>query len=1067
MTSNKPSRPGALTSWLEDRRRGRIVSFVLIPLLLILALLLPPISIVERVLDMGTARVGAAGGTIADPDGTQVIFAPGSVQQPFRATLSSMPRVTFLEGSGGKELLAAAKAIPSQFVAKSPFYQLKVRGVAPERSVWVLPIPNDSEPYETLDVYTWESATQSWQWLPRTIIREDDQVEARVDAVPQSMLIVQTNPMPALVSADLSLASALPGDGRGAVGQTHPTGLFLTGNGGISGALDVNFDRLAATSAVVPLVRNYEGPIVRTDLLANMLVDSNQRNAHVTALVNLAVGNLYKGVEIDYRGLDTNLRGEFNQFVKELADKLHAQGKTLGVRVETPTQVAEDRWEAGPYDWQTLGMLADTITIPAPVDPRAYAPGGAFDALLNYAVGQVNRFKLQIAFNGRSVEQAGSYFLLKSYSDALLPLIGRIQADQSVVEPGKPLNLALASTRPNSGLVYDPNIGVYVYRYQDDQGNARTIWLENAASLNHKLGLLKRYNLQGFALENLPADGVDADLWPLLRDYQQGQTRAINSNFTVQWTVKSAGGQQVSQVRPLSDSKVVLAAPMDPGALQVEAAIVDRGQVLRRERASDIAVATYTPVPTPTPVFTPTPTPSPTPGFAEFTITGGTINVRSGPGTAYPKIGEARDGATYRVTGKNEAGDWLQFDYDDQKGWVSAAFAQVSGPAQAVAVVQVAPPPTPRPQAAAAPPSAGGGPSYPPAGGYFGYGVQAQVYGGADLGFVINGTRGMGFDWVKFQVPWKDFEGSKGAYGWGGMDQIVNTLAGGGMKILASIVKAPNWARPANTDLSVEGPPANLQDFADFVAAYAARYKGKVQAIEVWNEQNLWYEWGHEPLDPGRYVDMLCRSYRAIKAADPGMVVVAGALTPTGVNDGSIAIDDVAYLQRMYAAGAKNCLDAVGAHPSGYNNPPDAKMGYSDPSAPSFKNHPSFFFRDTMERYRETMVANGDTGKRIWPTEFGWAAEPNPVPGYEYAPRQHPGRAGPIPGARLSDGEVVGLGWPDVPLESKLRHHQSGHRVGGFRDCQPSRLWRAPSHAEIGPCATTNSRLRSPWLSRS
>jgi hypothetical protein len=158
-----------------------------------------------------------------------------------------------------------------------------------------------------------------------------------------------------------------------------------------------------------------------------------------------------------------------------------------------------------------------------------------------------------------------------------------------------------------------------------------------------------------------------------------------------------------------------------------------------------------------------------------------------------------------------------------------------------------------------------------------------------------------------------------------------------------------------------------------------------VQAIEVWNEQNLWYEWGHEPLDPGRYVDLLCRAYSAIKAADPSMTVVSGALTPTGLNDGSTAIDDLTYLQRMYAAGAKRCFDAVGAHPSGYNNPPDAKFGYSNPAEPRFKNHPSFFFRDTMERYRAVMVANGDSGKRIWPTEFGWAATPNPVGGYEYA----------------------------------------------------------------------------------
>ncbi|MGQ9841001.1 MAG: SH3 domain-containing protein [Anaerolineae bacterium] len=981
------SRPSRLERWLEGKTSSRIIDFGVIPLLLILALLLPPISVPERVANLGTTRIGEAGGVIADPDGTQVIFLPGAAARPFRTTLASVPRVEFLAGSAGTELAEAARAIPSRLVAKSPFYYLKLRGEPPSQSTWVVPIPNDSEPYETLDIYTWDAVARRWQWLPHTIIMEDDQIESRTNALPLSVMVFQTNPEPAVASADLALAGRLPAEARSALAEIHPTGLFLGSNGGLDGALDATFDQAGGVYAVMPVIRNYDGPIVRTDLLANMLVDTGQRAAHVDALVSLVVGNLYAGVDIDYRGLDKNLRGEFNQFVKELADKLHAQGKSLGVRVEPPTQVAEDRWDTGPYDWQTLGMIADKVKIPAPVDPRAYIPGGQFDALLRYAVGQVDRTRLQIVFSGRSVEQAGNYLLQKSYDDALQPLIGRVAADQTVVEPGKPLNLALVSSRPTSGLVYDPNIGTYVYRYQDDQGNARTVWLENAASLSHKLEILKRYNLQGFTVENLPADGADADLWPLIRDFQQGRVRPFQSEFLVEYTIKTSDGQAVSQVRPLGDPRIVLAAPNEAVTLQIEAAIKDRGQLVAQAQPGPaVAVATYTPVPTPTPQFTPTPTPSPTPEFAELTARAN-ANVRSGPGTDYPQIGQLRAGATYRITGRDEGGNWWQFSYDGREGWVFGDLVTVSGNAQAIAIVQAAPPPTPAP-----PPARGGSapaanPSFPAAGGRYGfdYGVQAQVYGGADLGFVVNATRGMGFNWVKFQVPWKDFEGSKGAYGWGGMDYIVDTLSGGGLKILASIVKSPNWARPGNTDLSVEGPPANNQDYADFVAAYAARYKGRVQAIEVWNEQNLWYEWGNEPLDVGRYVDLLCRAYRAIKAADPNMIVVAGALTPTGVNDGRIAIDDVVYLQRMYAAGAKNCFDALGAHPSGYNNPPDAKMGYTNPAEPSFKNHPSFFFRETMERYRAVMVANGDTAKRIWPTEFGWASEPNPVPGYEYA----------------------------------------------------------------------------------
>ena len=377
------------------------------------------------------------------------------------------------------------------------------------------------------------------------------------------------------------------------------------GNGAIDGAVDATFDQTAGAYAVLPVIRNYEGPIVRSDLLANMLVDSEQRAAHIDNLVNLAVGNNYKGIDIDYRGLDKNLRGEFNQFIKELAEKLDAEGKDLSVRVEPAVQVAEDRWETGAYDWQTLGLLADTVKIPAPQDPNAYVPDGQLDALARYAVGQINRAKLQVILGGQSMEQAGNYLLAKSYTDALQPLLGRVAADQTVVEPGKPLNLALVSSKPTSGLVYDPNIGTYVYRYQDDQGTARTVWLENAASLSHKLDLLKKYNLQGFTLENLPADGLDTDLWSLMKNYQQGRVQPIENNFVVEWTVKGSDGQTTSETRPLADSKVAFAAPNVAGALQVEALIKDRGQVIARQSGDPIAVATYTPMPTPTPMATP------------------------------------------------------------------------------------------------------------------------------------------------------------------------------------------------------------------------------------------------------------------------------------------------------------------------------------------------------------------------------------------------------------------------------------------------------------------------------
>jgi hypothetical protein len=106
---------------------------------------------------------------------------------------------------------------------------------------------------------------------------------------------------------------------------------------------------------------------------------------------------------------------------------------------------------------------------------------------------------------------------------------------------------------------------------------------------------------------------------------------------------------------------------------------------------------------------------------------------------------------------------------------------------------------------------------------------------------------------------------------------------------------------------------------------------------------------------------------------------------------GGAAIDDIDYLNAMYAAGLKDVSDAIGSHPSGYNCPATGDwQTVADPTATAFRGpfdnrHHSWCFRGTMEGYRNVMVAYGDDAKTIWPTEFGWAVSSNPQAGYEYA----------------------------------------------------------------------------------
>src|SRR6185312_3413150 len=106
-----------------------------------------------------------------------------------------------------------------------------------------------------------------------------------------------------------------------------------------------------------------------------------------------------------------------------------------------------------------------------------------------------------------------------------------------------------------------------------------------------------------------------------------------------------------------------------------------------------------------------------------------------------------------------------------------------------------------------------------------------------------------------------------------------------------------------------------------FFGAMAQHFKGRVQAYEVWNEENFAREVGPGNINAGSYVELLRAVQPAIKQADSGAVVVLGAPTPTGVNDPNVAQDDLTYLSNVYAyqnGVVKGFFDVLGAHPEGY-----------------------------------------------------------------------------------------------------------------------------------------------------
>ncbi len=105
---------------------------------------------------------------------------------------------------------------------------------------------------------------------------------------------------------------------------------------------------------------------------------------------------------------------------------------------------------------------------------------------------------------------------------------------------------------------------------------------------------------------------------------------------------------------------------------------------------------------TPAPALTPTAALTPTTTAGAQVTTNDIVNIRTGPGTNYGLAGSAQVGETFRVTGKNAAGDWWQIDYNGQPGWIFGQLVTATG-AEGVPVAQNIP--APPPTATAAPPA--------------------------------------------------------------------------------------------------------------------------------------------------------------------------------------------------------------------------------------------------------------------------------------------------------------------------------------------------------------------------
>ncbi len=225
-----------------------------------------------------------------------------------------------------------------------------------------------------------------------------------------------------------------------------------------------------------------------------------------------------------------------------------------------------------------------------------------------------------------------------------------------------------------------------------------------------------------------------------------------------------------------------------------------------------------------------------------------------------------------------------------------------------------------------------------------------------------------GFIWVRQSFTWGQIEPEPGCFDWTVPDRI-----------MAALVRYPQLRPVVVLDDNPSVPPAarsttlvaDPDRFAGFARAFAARYGAQVDYYQVWDEPNLADHWGGGPVNPPAYADLLARTARAVRAADPDARILLASLAPT-VETGPQNLSDVRYLEQLYQAGAAPYFDLVAGKPYGFDTGPNDRRA----------GEPVLNFSRLL-LLREVMVKHGDAGKAIWASNWGWNALP---PGWTGAP---------------------------------------------------------------------------------
>lgn len=201
--------------------------------------------------------------------------------------------------------------------------------------------------------------------------------------------------------------------------------------------------------------------------------------------------------------------------------------------------------------------------------------------------------------------------------------------------------------------------------------------------------------------------------------------------------------------------------------------------------------------------------------------------------------------------------------------------------------------------------------------------VPSDFYGmtmNTDTGAMPDFTTGSIRMWDSY-TTWPLIEPRRGEFEWSVVDRTVRGAERAGLPVLFTIGGVPHWANPEGRRVSyhsrtVAGPPRSLRDWDNFVRELSSRYKGRIEAYELWDYPNFSKSFNGTP---EQLATMVKRASRVLARTDPEARVVCPSIGELWKAEGR------SYLARFAAAGAYAHCDvaAFKLHPRSADGPPE------------------------------------------------------------------------------------------------------------------------------------------------